>query len=63
MSKFCLALAWCVCVCVQVHPSSYFRIVESWPLLYKFLKVISVENWVNLLACSVWAMRCIVFMA
>ena len=44
-------------VCAQVHMSSHSRIVESGGLLLECPTLISVKIWVNLLACSVWAMR------
>jgi hypothetical protein len=42
-----------------VHLSSHSRIIKLGGLLLKFHALISVRNLVNLLACSVWAMRCI----
>ena len=44
-------------VCAQVHMSSHSGIVESGGLLLQCPTLISMKNWVNLLACSVWAMR------
>lgn len=49
-------------VCVQVHPSSHYGMVELGGLLFKFHGLISVEDHVTLLACSVRAMRCIILL-
>ena len=39
------------CIC------SHSMIVKLGGLLSKFLALISVKNWVDLLACNAWAMR------
>lgn len=49
-------------VCVQVHPSSHSGMVELGSLFFKFHALINVEDHVNLLACSVRAMRCVIFL-
>lgn len=43
---------------MHVHLSGHSKSVESGGLLLKFLALISVKNWLNLLAGSVWTMRC-----
>ena len=55
----CFSFAWhWHDTCVQVHLSSCFGIVESDGFLSNFLPFINVKNHVDLLASSVWAMRC-----
>ena len=41
-----------------MHLRSRSGIVESGGLLLRLHALVSVKNWVHLLACSVWAMRC-----
>ena len=45
-------------VCVHMHFNHHSRIVELGGLLLKLHVLVSVKNWVDLLACSIRAMRC-----
>ena len=55
-----LSFAWHLhVVCVHVHLSSHFGTIESSGLLLKLHAWVCVKISVDLLACGIWAMRCI----
>ena len=45
-------------VCVHMHLKNQSRSVESGGLLLKLPSLVSMKKHVDLLACSVWTMRC-----